>query len=237
MIKILLSKEGIIKIPKRGDIQTHLGIIKREVFKKAHVGQIITTHLGEPVLVTAPSYEDFIKLMKRGPQILTLKDIGEIIVFTNINKSSRVLDIGTGAGTFSIIISKIAKLVVSYDVREDYLALAKENAKILGAKNIKFKLGEIEEKEEYFDTAVMDVPDPNRLIGKAIKSVKKGGYVCVYLPSISQVSDIASKLGPPYHVMQTIKINWIVDPNKNILRPENMQLFHTGFLLIKRKIK
>ncbi|MEM3829736.1 MAG: methyltransferase domain-containing protein [Conexivisphaerales archaeon] len=236
MAKILLSKNGIIKIPRSGDINTQFGIVKRKDFEHANVGEIIKTHLNEPLLVTSPSYEDFIRMMKRGPQIITLKDIGEIIVYSNINKQSLVLEIGTGSGTLGIIISRIARKIISYDVREDYVALARHNARIFGVKNIEFKLGKVNERKESFDTVIIDIPNPKTAIESAMNALKKGGYLCAYLPSISQISELISNKLELFKVMQINKIDWRVDPEKNISRPENKQLYHTGFLLFSRKI-
>ncbi|MCW1292962.1 MAG: methyltransferase domain-containing protein [Candidatus Parvarchaeota archaeon] len=237
MVKILLSKKGIIKINRKGDINTQYGIIKRKDIAKARINDLVTTHKGEKILVTSPSYEDFIEIMKRGPQIITLKDIGEIIVFANINKKSRVLEIGTGAGTVGIIISQIAKEVISYDIRSDFLDLAIENAKIFNAKNIKFKQGSIKEEKESFDSVIIDIPNPEEVIEKSFEVLKKGGYLVTYLPSISQIFNLISKYKfENYKVMQINKIDWIIDTERNIERPENMQLYHTGFLLFSRKI-
>ena len=40
--------------------------------------------------VYIPSFEEFILLMKRGPQIIYPKDIGSILIAGNINKNSNI---------------------------------------------------------------------------------------------------------------------------------------------------
>ena len=52
--------------------------------------------------VYIPSFDEFILLMKRGPQIIYPKDIGSIIISGNISKFSNILEIGTGSGALTL---------------------------------------------------------------------------------------------------------------------------------------
>ena len=87
-----------------------------------------------------------LKKIKRGPAIILQKEIGIILANTNIDKNSVVLDAGSGCGVLSMNLARFVKKVYSYDNREDFLMIAKENAKNLGMKNIVFRNGNIFEK-------------------------------------------------------------------------------------------
>jgi tRNA A58 N-methylase Trm61 len=234
-MKILLSEDGPFLIREKSDLNTHLGIIKWNSIKSSKVGDIIRTHTNKPLLLTTPSNEDFVRLMSRGPQIMTLKDIGIIISYASINKNSKILDIGTGSGTVAIVLATIAKKVVTVDINKEYQKIATENAKIMGVKNIEF-LNDIKEvKEKEFDVAIIDIPSPSEVFKKVYELVRRGGYIVVYLPNISQVEKLIRRIGMSARVEQIVDISWNVDGDK-IARPKNMQLYHTGFLSFFRKI-
>lgn len=56
-------------------------------------------------------------------------------------KGKSVLDIGTGPGHYSIILSKMGARVTASDISEEMIARAKENARKSDVKNIKFITG------------------------------------------------------------------------------------------------
>ncbi|NYZ60415.1 methyltransferase domain-containing protein, partial [Candidatus Micrarchaeota archaeon] len=74
---------------------------------------------------------------------------------------SLVVDAGAGTGFNAIMLGRIAKKVVSYERREEFAELAKENIKSLGLKNVKIKnadiMGGIEEKD--LDLITLDMPE------------------------------------------------------------------------------
>jgi len=89
------------------------------------------------------NFIDKYKKIKRGAQILTPKDIGYIITTTGINKKSVVLDAGSGSGALACFLAAIAKKVITYEIREDFIKIVKENKKKLGLKNLKIKQGDV----------------------------------------------------------------------------------------------
>ena len=67
----------------------------------------ITSSTGVEFKIYHPTYKEFILLMKRGPQIIYPKDIGQIILEADINHNSNVLEIGTGSGALSLFLLKL----------------------------------------------------------------------------------------------------------------------------------
>ena len=91
---------------------------------------------------------DYIQLQKkfkRGPAVIIPKDIAIIIANTNLDKSSIVLDAGSGSGFLTCFLARFVKKVYSYDNRKEFLEISKSNAASLGLKNITFKLGDVHE--------------------------------------------------------------------------------------------
>ena len=186
--------------------------------------------------------EDFLEKLKkirRGPAIMLQKDIGVVLANTNIDKNSVVLDAGSGCGVLSINLARFVKKVYSYDVRKDFLEIAKENAKKFGIKNIVFKNKDVFEKidEKNLDLITFDIKDPWMALRNCKKSLKGNGELVVYLPNITQVHEFVNKLDENFKlekVVENIQREWIVDDRR--ARPENIGLLHTGFLVFVKKI-
>ena len=118
------------------DFHTDYGIVTKKDLKKT--GTIKTSSDKEFSLFDASFIDNYLRI-SRLAQIIPLKDIGSIVAFTGINKKSIVLDSGTGSGALAIFLANIAKEVVSYDINDEHLQIAKDNAKKLGIKNLKIK--------------------------------------------------------------------------------------------------
>src|SRR5271157_334248 len=91
------------------------------------------------------------KLKRGGPAITLPKDAGLVIGYTGIGKESRVLELGCGSGFMTVQFANIAKEVVSYDKRKEFLDLAQENAGRAGLKNVIFRLHDVLEGIEEKD--------------------------------------------------------------------------------------
>jgi len=185
--------------------------------------------------------EDFLKNLRkirRGPAIILQKDIGIILANTSIDKNSIVLDAGSGCGVLSMNLARFVKKVYSYDVRKDFLEIARDNAEKLGMKNIAFRNLDVFEdiKEKNLDLITLDLKDPWMALENCKKSLKKNGELVVYLPNMTQVHEFVNKLDSDFKlekVIEDIQREWIVDERR--ARPENIGILHTGFLVFVKK--
>ena len=84
---------------------TQNGVIKFNDIKE--LPSVINSSNNHEYHVYIPSFEEFILLMKRGPQIIYPKDIGSILIAGNINKNSNILEIGTGSGALTLYLNLI----------------------------------------------------------------------------------------------------------------------------------
>ena len=82
---------------------TQNGVIKFNDIKE--LPSVINSSNNHEYHVYIPSFEEFILLMKRGPQIIYPKDIGSILIAGNINKNSNILEIGTGSGALTLYLN------------------------------------------------------------------------------------------------------------------------------------
>ncbi|TKJ17216.1 SAM-dependent methyltransferase [Candidatus Woesearchaeota archaeon B3_Woes] len=219
---------------------TEDGKIDKKDLKKKD-GSTIKTNKDKEFIIFSTTFIDDFKRIKRKAQIITPKDIGIIIAETGINNKSKVVDAGTGSGALACYLAHICKEVTSYDIRDDSIETAKENKKFLDLKNLKIKKKSIfkgiDEKE--LDLIVLDIPDPWNAIKSCEKSLKIAGYLVVYLPSVSQISDFVNEIkkynGFVYlKTTELIERHWKIDGR--ISRPKSGALGHTGFLSFVRRI-
>lgn len=237
--RILISEEGrkfyIKDISK--DFHCQYGLIKSSDFKKKK----IITNTGKKLSNIPASFIDNFNKIKRGAQIIPLKDIGVIIAKTGLNNKSIIVDSGSGSGALCCNLALRAKKVYSFDIRDDHLEISKYNQKILNIQNLKIEKRNIYEGVpiKNVDIITLDVPEPWLAINSLEKSLKTGGFIVSYSPSIPQVSDFVNtiKENKKFIHLETIEINereWEIEGRK--VRPKTKGLGHSGFISFARKL-
>ncbi|MBI5391544.1 methyltransferase domain-containing protein, partial [Candidatus Woesearchaeota archaeon] len=191
-IKKVLFSEGSFYYWKEGDLHTDKGIIKEEQIKK---GKEIISNTGKEFKIVDPSFVDLLAKMKRGPQIMIPKDVGLIFSRTNIDKDSIVVEAGTGSGASALHLARFVKKVISYERREEFHKIAKENVEFFQAKNVILKLADIELgiEEKNVDFILLDLAEPWKVIDITYNALKQGSYLAVYLPNITQMMHFVEK--------------------------------------------
>jgi tRNA (adenine57-N1/adenine58-N1)-methyltransferase catalytic subunit len=222
------------------DYHCQYGFVSAADLKKVKGSGQVMTNTGVVLSACVPSFYDVYKRIKRGPQIIPLKDVAAIIAETGIGKNSIVVDAGAGSGALACFLGNIAKKVVSYELREDFAALAKENAAALGLKNVTVKNKSIYDgiDEKNIDVVTLDLPEPWKAVAPAEQALKAGGFIVSYSPTIPQVSDFVEEVGKHKGLlmMRTIEIlqrDW--ELRERVIRPLSQQIGHSGFLTIVRK--
>lgn len=237
--KILFDEN---KFPQ--EMNTDLGIIKKSDVLAASPGAKIKTHKGRELLVVEPTFIDLFENIQRGPQIITVKDAAMIASYANISSNSRVVEAGTGSGALTCFLANLVRpngKVFTYEIREDFIKIAKENIKMFGLENfVEIRNRSVYEGiiEENIDAVTLDIPEPWRVIPSAEKALKMNGTFVSYLPTITQVSALCEFLNKSklrvFKVCEILERDWKV--RGRIIRPENLMLGHTGFLVFARKL-
>ena len=158
-----------------------------------------------------------------------------------MNKESIVVDAGTGSGHLACYLAHICKEVYTYEIKENNLELSKQNAEKLGLKNITFYQGSVYEeiKEKKVDLITLDLPEPVKVIDNAIKSLKRGGNLVVYMPCLPALEVFIKEVkqrNELYYVktIELIERKWKIDGK--IVRPDNVEIGHTAFLCFVRRV-
>ena len=240
--KILITKEGKtfhIKDTSK-DFHCQFGLIKSKDLKKKD-GSIIKTNTGKELTIFSPSFIDIYKKIKRAPQIITRKDIGIIISETGINKNSKVVDAGAGSGALACFLANICREVVTYEIRNDFIKIAKKNKELLNLKNLKIKNKDIYKgiDEKDIDLITLDLSEPWKAIEPAKKALKIGGFLVSYSPTMPQTIDFVNTINKDkdfihLKTLELIQREWEIQDRK--VRPITTQTVHTGFLSFARRI-
>lgn len=221
------------------DMHTQFGVIKAKDLNKKK-GKL-KTNIGKEFFIFEPTFIDRYAKKKRNAQIMLKKDIGLIITETGISKESRVVDAGSGSGALACFLANIAKEVITYEIRKDFLKTVQYNIDMLGLKNIQLKNKDIYKKidEKDIDLITLDLPEPSKALKQAQKALKQGGFLVSYLPSITQVSEFVESVKKEKNLiyLKTVELlerEWKIDGR--IARPEFRMLGHTGFLTFVRRV-
>ena len=205
VIVIKTSKNKYLSVVEKDkEFITNEGKFKFSDLKK--IPSIVTTTTGIEFQIYTPTYKEFVLLMKRGPQIIYPKDVGQIIVESNIHNSSRVLEIGSGSGALTLYLysllqnsgklysldsSKINQRRANKTISRYLSTYSKDTVDVnfINEKLDKFIIKNLEDK---IDSIITDVPEPwdffiNNKIDTNLNWVS-------YLPSISQIIRINEKL-------------------------------------------
>ncbi|PIO00407.1 hypothetical protein COT72_01735 [archaeon CG10_big_fil_rev_8_21_14_0_10_43_11] len=232
MVRVLINQEGLIhRVRGDGDIHTNNGVVLKKDLENPP--KVVKSHSGYAFLYADANSADLFELMRRGPQIITLKDAGYIVARTGITRNSVVFDAGGGSGALSLFLSLHAKKVYCYERRDDFIKIIAHNIALFGAKNVVLKEADVYDgvKVKNVDVATLDLKEPWRVDPSF---VKLGGYVVVYVPTINQVEKARFAGFVLEEVTEIIKRDWRTDA---ILRPKSKMIAHTGFLCFFRRLK
>ncbi len=242
-IVLLLSKDSSYLVNvQEGKFQTKDGIINlSELFKKNY-GDKIKTHLGKEFLLARVTLNDlFEKVVERTAQVVLPKDASLILAYTGIPSNSVVVDCGSGSGYLAIFLGWYLPKgeVISYEVRKDFWKVAKENVRSSGLKNVKLKMKDVRKgiDEKNVDLVTIDMKNPEKIVPHAYNSLKIGGFLAVYSPTIEEVirvnKEIRKKGFSYIKTIENIVREWQVEKTT---RPKNIGLVHTGWLTFARKV-
>ena len=80
---------------------------------------------GGSVQIYPASSTDLLRHLKRGPQVVQLKDTGLIIARTGINATSKIVDAGCGGAHQTRALANIADHVYAYEVNQKHYEICK----------------------------------------------------------------------------------------------------------------
>ncbi len=186
-------------------------------------------------------YPEFLRKLKRGPQVILPKDFGMIVAFTCVGHESVCVDAGSGSGWLACMLGNICKKAVSYEWREDFAEIARKNAERTGLKNVEVKVKDVFSgiDETDVDLVVLDLADAEKAVAHAYAALKKGGSLVGYLPHAEQVQkfvgackDAGFKEDEVFTIENMVREMLVRERG---FRPDTKGLWHTGYLTFAKK--
>ncbi len=234
--KVIIDEKGNRLYWSGGNLETNLGIIKEEDLNNK--SGILKSHLNKEFLVFDANFIDKLEKLKRGPAIITKKDIGYIIASTGIHRNSKVLDAGTGSGFLTAFLARLTPNIITYEKNKEFLEIARKNFKDLGL-DVKIKEKDIYEgiDEKNLDVIILDLPEPWKVIDHAKKALRNGSFLVCYLPTIFQVMRLIENSKNKFMLEKVVELmerEWYVEDLK--VRPKSQMIAHTAFLVFLRNI-
>ena len=209
-------------------------------------GSTVETLEGEPLIVLRPTYAQLIPNLPRRAQPIYPKDVGPILLWGDIRPGDRVVEVGIGPGALTLALLRAVGPgghLTSYEVREDFATLARENvARHHGAAPnwtlvVRDALGGLDERD--VDRLVIDLAEPWTLLDVAAPALRAGAVVTAFLPTVLQVKQMVDALRAHggfgvVEALETLTRFWHVRDRS--VRPVHRMVAHTGFLVFARRL-
>ena len=247
---LLVDRKGrryLITLEVGGSFHSHHGPISHDVIIGVQEGSDVETSMGRHYRVLRPTLAEFVLKMPRGAQVIYPKDVGPILVETDIFPGARVLEAGTGSGSLTLALLRAVGpkgTVHTFDVREDFHTKALRNIERFTAGDPTYgtldaRLGDMYEDEISVDVdrVVLDLTEPWRALPTIDRCLRPGGILTAYMPTITQVQNLIPALQQGWAMVRTFETmqrGWTVDGLS--VRPDHRMVAHTAFLVTARKV-
>jgi tRNA (adenine57-N1/adenine58-N1)-methyltransferase catalytic subunit len=240
-MKLLIDPKGRKYLYKGNEIHTKDGFIRKDVIDAAKPGDILETNKGMAMRLLEPAFLDKYWKIKRGAQIIPLKDLGFIAAQVGVGKNWTIVDAGSGSGGSACFFGHLCKKVYTFDIREDHLAIVQYNIAFLELENVEATLHDITSgiPHKNVDLVLLDIPSPWDALDSAVAALKHGGWIVSYSPTIPQVMDFVDKVRERDDVLfvktcEIAETEWDVLGRK--VRPKSQSIGHSGFLTFVRRL-
>ena len=209
-------------------------------------GSVVETPRGERLVLLRPTYAQLIPSLPRRAQPIYPKDVGPILLWGDIAPGSRVVEVGTGPGALTIALLRAvgpAGLLTSYEAREDFAAMARDNVACYHgpAPNWTLRVADAFSglAERDVDRLIIDLAEPWRLLDAVAAALRPGGVLTGFLPTALQVKQQIDGLRAhggfgAVETLETLVRFW--HARDRSLRPEHRMVAHTGFLIFARRL-
>ncbi len=237
------KRRYLLTLADGGEFHTHAGFVPHgEIVGRAE-GAVVKSTKGAEYTVLRPTLEDYVLEMPRGAQVIYPKDLAPICMLADIGPGMKVFETGVGSGALSMTMLRWGADIVGYEVREDFANRARANVReFLGEPmldrydvHIADSYEGIDPEHGPFDRAVLDLPEPWRVVPHLEEVLSAGGVCVAYTPSITQAAQTREQLKGRWIDARTIEVlhrGWHIDGQA--VRPDHRMVAHTAFLTVAR---
>ena len=236
------ARRYLVALEPGAEFHTHAGTLPHDEIIGQEEGTTFRSSLGARYLAVRPTLAEVVLKMPRGAQVIYPKDLGPILIMADIFPGARVLESGLGSGALSMTLLRAGAVVTGYEIRDDFARRAVANVKgFLGDAGLEHYAVEVRDVYEGIepkglDRVVLDLPEPWQVVKHAAASLRPGGIVLAYLPTVPQVMTLREALsGAGFGMAETIEVmhrSWHIEGQS--ARPDHRMVGHTGFLTSAR---
>lgn len=245
---LLLDGKGrkyLLQLRSTATFQYHRGSLAHaDIIGRPEGARFISSN-GAPLIGLRPRLADYVLKMRRGPQVVYPKDLGPILVYADIRPGVTVVEAGTGSGAATLALVQAVGptgRVISCDSREDHAARGRANIeRYFGSipGHLDLRVGDVRGivAEVEHDRLVLDLAEPWQVIPAAAGTLRPGGLVAGYVPTVPQVDRFHSTLASSgrFVDIETFEVllrTWHVAGRS--VRPDHGMVGHTGFVTTAR---
>lgn len=246
LIYIDTRRRWLVKVERDKVFSSDRGSIPLNSIVGLSYGSRVKTSTNFDAYILKPLPMDYIeKGIRRVTQVIYPKDQGLIAMLLGLSPGLKVLEIGVGTGSTTIVIANIVRPtghVYGYEVRKDFLDVAKKNLLELGLLDyVTLRLKDAREgiEERDIDAAVVDIGDPWSILDHLYTALKSSAPLVFFIPSMNQIEKLYNALVEHrgftdircYElILREIKLS------KESIRPANLMIGHTGYIVFARKV-
>ncbi len=229
---------------KADQVQLPTGIVTGEQLQDMKPGSQFMAN-DKKYFVFECSLADFLeKKLERKTQIMYPKEISYLIYNLDINPGDKVGEAGTGSGAMTLSLSRAVGpegAVYTYEQRSDFdKAISKNYSRGKKFDNVVFYKHAIDDgiEEQNLDAFVLDVREPWQVLEQVGKSLKTSGDLGVLVPTYNQISYTLPALKENnlflVEIVELMLRKYKHNPDR--MRPEDMMIGHTGYLIMSKKL-
>lgn len=230
-------KKYVTRVQSGRSVSTHLGRILLKDLVGREYGSTFESHS-----LLRPDLNDIILHgLKRRTQVVYAKEAGYILTRLDLKNGSRVFECGTGNGALSLFFQRAVGpdgLLVTCEREEEFYNNAKKNLETFAdLKNVRMLLQDISAgiEEKDFDAAFLDFKESFQYIEQMKKILKPGAPLGLIMPTANQISVALRELEKHFTDIEVVEIIMRrYKTNADRVRPEDLMVGHTGYLVFAR---
>ena len=176
----------------------------------------------------------------RGPQIISPKDIAWLIYSSDVKSNDTIVEAGGGSGALTTALAQASfpkGKVITFEKNKKHYEIVKRNLTLSPySSHVELRNEELTERSSPIicNSIILDLPNPQKLIKWAEKSLILGGKLLCYIPTVNQVETLLSSLDywGEVEISEMMHRHW--QPKLDAIRPNTNILGHTGFIVSAR---
>ncbi|MBO0714993.1 MAG: tRNA (adenine-N1)-methyltransferase, partial [Acidimicrobiales bacterium] len=126
------GRRHLVRLAPGASFHTHSGIVEHDQLIGRPDGVVVRSSGGARYTAMRPTLAQFVLEMPRGAQVIYPKDLGAILMLADVYPGARVLEAGVGSGALSLALLRAGALVVGYELRPEFAAVAAANVAAMG---------------------------------------------------------------------------------------------------------